>query len=256
MARYQLILAYDGTDFFGFQRQGETRTVQSVIESALRELGWREEAILFAGRTDTGVHASGQVISFQLDWQHDDADLVNALNAKLPNDAAVRNISKVRAEFHPRYDAISRSYVYRIYQAAERNPLMDRYAWKIWPALDGKLLEESSRSFIGIHDFSAFGRPMKPGSTTIRKVFESKWVETAEGWEYTISANAFLYHMVRRIVFVQVEVARGNILLKDLVGGFTHHPRLTPGLAPAHGLSLVHVSYGKTTQELLEEEEN
>ena len=70
MARYQLILAYDGTDFFGFQRQGNTRTVQSVIENALQELGWQEESILFAGRTDTGVHATGQVISFSLDWQH------------------------------------------------------------------------------------------------------------------------------------------------------------------------------------------
>lgn len=219
MARYQLILAYDGTGFFGFQRQGETRTVQSVIENALCELGWQEESILFAGRTDTGVHASGQVISFQLDWQHDDADLVNALNAKLPNDAAVRNISKVRAEFHPRYDAVSRSYVYRIYQAAERNPLMDRYAWKVWPLLDGKLLENSSRVFVGKHDFTAFGRPMKPGSTTIREVIESKWVKTAEGWEYKISANAFLYHMVRRVVFVQVEVARGNLSLNDLVEG-------------------------------------
>ena len=244
MARYQFILAYDGTDFFGFQRQGKTRTVQSVIENALCELGWQEESILFAGRTDTGVHASGQVISFQLDWQHDDADLVSALNAKLPNDAAVRNISKVRAEFHPRYDAVSRSYVYRIYQAAERNPLMDRYAWKVWPLLDGQLLENSSNTFIGKRDFSAFGRPMKPGSTTIREVFESKWVKTAEGWEYMISANAFLYHMVRRIVFVQVEVARGNLLLADLVEGFTHRPQLNPGLAPAHGLSLVHVGYG------------
>ena len=105
MERYQLILAYDGTDFFGFQRQGNTRTVQQVVEKALSELGWQEETILFAGRTDSGVHASGQVVSFSLVWQHDDVDLVNALNAKLPADAAVRDITQVKAGFHPRYDA-------------------------------------------------------------------------------------------------------------------------------------------------------
>ena len=123
MARYQLILAYDGTDFFGFQRQGNTRTVQQVVEKALSELGWQEETILFAGRTDSGVHANGQVISFSLDWQHTDADLLNALNARLPSDAAVRDITQVKAEFHPRYDATSRSYVYRIYQLPNRQSI-------------------------------------------------------------------------------------------------------------------------------------
>ncbi len=256
MARYQLILAYDGTDYFGFQRQGETRTVQGVVENALRELGWQEESLLFAGRTDTGVHANGQVLSFQLNWQHKDSDLVNALNARLPKDIAVRNISKVKAEFHPRYDATSRSYVYHIYQAQDRNPLLDRFAWRVWPLLNGGTLAKTSEIFIGKHDFAAFGRPMKPGSTTTREVFESQWIKTTEGWEYIISANAFLYHMVRRLVYVQVEAARSNLPLETLRDGFTHPNLLNPGLAPAHGLSLDHVGYENSTQEFLEEEEN
>ena len=254
MARYQLILAYDGTDFSGFQRQGKTRTVQQVVEKALSELGWQEETILFAGRTDSGVHADGQVISFSLDWQHSDADLINALNARLPADAAVRDISQVKAEFHPRYDATSRSYVYRIYQLPNRNPLLDRYGWRVWPPLEAGLLADAARVFIGKHDFAAFGRAMKPGSSTIREIVESLWMETPEGWEYRVSANAFLYHMVRRLVFVQVDVSRGNISLKDLASGLLTGNKLKPGLAPANGLRLDKVNFGNRSQGLDEEE--
>lgn len=254
MARYQLILAYDGTEFYGFQRQGETRTVQRVVEDALKELGWHEDTILFAGRTDTGVHANGQVISFSLDWQHEDADLLNALNAKLPDDAGVRDISKVKAEFHPRYDANSRSYVYRIYHAQARHPMLERYAWRIWPKLDQQLLASAAQVFVGRHDFAAFGRPMKPGSSTIREVFESHWEQSGEGWEYRITANAFLYHMVRRLVFIQVETARSNLSLDELRAGFSNPALLHPGLAPAHGLSLDRVDYGNKTQELDDEQ--
>jgi tRNA pseudouridine38-40 synthase len=254
MARYQLILAYDGTDFSGFQRQGKTRTVQQVVEKALSELGWQEETILFAGRTDSGVHADGQVISFSLDWQHDNADLVNALNAQLPVDAAVRDITQVKADFHPRYDATSRRYVYCIYQLPNRNPLLDRYSWRVWPPLDAELLADAARTFIGRNDFSAFGRPMKPGSTTIREIVESQWVKTPGGWEYHVTANAFLYHMVRRLVFVQVEAARGNISLEDLAGGLQTGSKLKPGLAPANGLRLDEVSFGKKSQGLDDEE--
>ncbi len=256
MARYQLILAYDGTDFFGFQRQGNSRTVQSVVEKALQGLGWQEDSLLFAGRTDAGVHASGQVISFDLNWQHSDADLLNALNAKLPADAAVRNIAQVEADFHPRYDASCRSYVYRIYQAAQRDPLQERYAWRVWPQLDAALLNAAAERFLGRHDFAAFGRPMKPGSSTTREVFESAWNATPRGWEYRVSANAFLYHMVRRLVFVQVEVARGGLPLEALEAGFARPKALHPGLAPAHGLTLEHVEYGQGRQESLEEDEN
>jgi tRNA pseudouridine38-40 synthase len=254
MARYQLILAYDGTDFFGFQRQGNTRTVQQALEKALSELGWQEETILFAGRTDSGVHADGQVISFSIDWQHDDADLVNALNALLPSDAAVRDINQVKADFHPRYDATSRSYVYCIYQLPNRNPLLDRYGWRVWPPLGADALADAARIFIGRNDFSAFGRPMKPGSSTIREIVESQWVETPGSWEYHVTANAFLYHMVRRLVYVQVEVARGNISLEDLAAGLQTGRKLKPGLSPANGLRLDKVSFGKESQGLDDEE--
>jgi tRNA pseudouridine38-40 synthase len=120
--------------------------------------------------------------------------------------------------------------------------------------LKADALLEAARVFIGRHDFLAFGRPMKPGSSTVREIVESLWAETPNGWEYCVSANAFLYHMVRRLVFIQVEAARGNISLEDLIGGLQTGKKLKPGLAPANGLKLNRVSFGNKSQGLDEEE--
>jgi tRNA pseudouridine38-40 synthase len=120
--------------------------------------------------------------------------------------------------------------------------------------LKEEVLADAARVFIGRHDFSAFGRPMKPGSSTIREISESLWLEIPGGWEYHVTANAFLYHMVRRLVFVQVEAARGSISLDDLTGGLKTGSKLKPGLAPASGLRLDKVSFGKESQGLDEEE--
>lgn len=249
MARYQLILAYDGTDFAGFQRQHKARTVQAVFEIALKELGWHEEAILFAGRTDAGVHATGQVVSFEVDWPHDDDSLLNALNARLPRDVIGQSIRQADADFHPRYDAISRTYHYTLYFAPQPNPLLDRYRWRIWPSVDANLLNHAAHSFLGRKDFSAYGRAMKPGATTIREVFQSCWNADEFGWKYSISANAFLYHMVRRLVFLQVNFARGQLTLADLMRGFDEKKIIKPGLAPSHGLVLFNVDYGNDSKE-------
>jgi tRNA pseudouridine38-40 synthase len=245
MARYQLILAFDGTDFSGFQRSGETRTVQKVIETALQGLGWQEDTILFAGRTDAGVHASGQVVVFSLDWQHEDNILVNALNATLPSDVSVQRLSRVDAEFHPRYDALTRSYAYTIYHLPERDPLRERFAWRIWPPLDGLLLNQAAEVFLGRFNFSAFGRALKLGSNTVREVTESQWFPMEQGWRYQISANAFLYHMVRRLVYYQVQVANGLLTVENLKGGLSGTEVMKPGIAPPNGLVLTNVVYGE-----------
>src|SRR5678810_626638 len=113
MARYQLTLAYDGTNFFGSQRQTNKRTVQGELEKALWKLGWTGRSVIMSGRTDTGVHATGQVVSFDLDWSHTAAELVRALNALLPADMAVHEAKMVYDRFHPRFDATSRRYRYR-----------------------------------------------------------------------------------------------------------------------------------------------
>src|SRR5512138_103683 len=155
MARYQLTLAYDGTDFFGSQRQVKRRTVQGELEKALCKLGWTGRSILMSGRTDTGVHATGQVAACDLDWSHSDEDLVRALNAALPADVAVHQARIVHAEFHPRFDALSRRYRYRLFCQSLRDPLRERFAWRVGPSIDGEALAEAANLFLGTYDFSA-----------------------------------------------------------------------------------------------------
>ncbi len=136
MARYQVILAYDGTDFAGSQRQAKSRTVQGEFEKALQRLGWPGRSAMMAGRTDAGVHAAGQVAAFDFDWAHTPEELGRALNANLPADMAVHRVQAVPAEFHPRFDAASRRYRYRLFCRNSRDPLRERYAWRVWPAVD------------------------------------------------------------------------------------------------------------------------
>ena len=121
----KLLLAYDGTHFFGFQRQGQARTVQLEVEAALRQLDWQGRTILSAGRTDSGVHASGQVIAFDLEWAHGPEELGRAMNANLPEDVAVKAVEVAAADFHPRFDATARCYRYQVLFAPQRDPLRE-----------------------------------------------------------------------------------------------------------------------------------
>ena len=245
MVRYKAILAYDGTDFSGFQRQAEARTVQGEVELALRRIGWTAQTIYAAGRTDSGVHASGQVIAFDFDWSHSDEDLRNALNANLPADTAIRAVERTHVNFPPRYDALARRYTYRLLFDPVRDPLRERYAWRIWPAPDARRLADAAALFPGEHDFAGFGTPPKAGGPTVRFVHSANWTFEDGEAAFTIEANAFLYRMVRRIVQVQVDAAQGRVLLLDiekyLSGKF---PDMVEGLAPSCGLSLVAVRYG------------
>ena len=247
MARYQVILEYDGTEYFGFQRQAEgrdQRTVQWVVETALRHIGWQGVSILAAGRTDTGVHAKGQVIAFDLDWNHSLQDLLAAFNANLPLDAVASCVKIVSDNFHPRFDALSRTYQYRIICQPTRDPLRERYVWRIQRELDFDILKQSARSLVGIHDFSAFGAPPRPGGTTIRQVFQCDWLKQQDEFVFEIQANAFLYHMVRRLVGFQVVVGQGRYGLQDLASRLTGGDHdLVKELAPPQGLSLITVEY-------------
>jgi tRNA pseudouridine38-40 synthase len=263
MARYQVILAYDGTQFVGSQRQASpfgddatglssgatSRTVQSELEKALRKLGWSERSVLLAGRTDTGVHAAGQVAAFDLDWQHPESALLRALNANLPLDMAARDVRVAAPEFHPRFDATSRLYCYRLFCQPVRDPLREKSAWRVWPQVDGEALKEAASLFIGQHDFAAYGTPPRAGSSTLRTVLNASWQARDDEWHFEVQANAFLYRMVRRLVFVQVAVAQGKTSVEAVarsLAGQAEGPKrgeLSAGLAPAHGLTLVEVTY-------------
>jgi tRNA pseudouridine38-40 synthase len=245
MARYQVILAYDGTGFSGSQRQANSRTVQGELEKALRKLGWPDRAILMAGRTDTGVHATGQVAAFDLDWKHSADKLLWALNKHLPADLVVRNAFPASADFHPRFDATSRAYRYRVFFEPIRDPLRSKFLWRTWPAVDEDALKRNASTFIGKHDFAAIGSRTTPKGTTVRTLTKAEWKKMPDGeWQFEVRADAFLYRMVRRLVFVQVAVAQGRSSIEKVRHALIKHEELIAGLAPAHGLTLIEVTYG------------
>lgn len=257
MERYQVILAYDGSHYKGFQRQANARSVQTVVENALRKVGWAGKSILAAGRTDTGVHATGQVIAFELAWGHSTQDLQTALNAYLPSDVVAREVRQVCPSFHPRHDASWRKYIYRLYCQPVRQPLLEHYAWRVWPAVDLDRLREAAQPLVGTHDFGAFGSSPQEGGSTTRVVLQADWECEAPYLVFEIAAQAFLFHMVRRIVYMQVMIAQGKLTLSDLQQSLDsgadvridvkqeQNPahRLVHGLAPAQGLILVEVDY-------------
>ena len=243
MARYQIIFSYDGTGFVGSQRQAGSRTVQKELESALRSVGWTGRSILLAGRTDAGVHASGQVAAADLAWAHSPADLLRALNANLPEDMAVSAARIVPDSFHPRFDATSRCYRYRVYAAPERNPLRDRFAWRVWPMPETGALQSAAQELIGRHDFAAFGSALRAGGSTLRSVSSSSWTANDDEWTFEVRADAFLYRMVRRMTYVQIAVGQGRLSAEAIRSALASQGRLPAGLAPACGLTLVEVTY-------------
>ncbi len=243
MARYQLILAYDGARLEGSQRQKGRRTAQGELETALRTLGWTGRSLLIAGRTDSGVHAEGQSVALDLEWAHGPEALRAALNAALPPDLAVRVVREVSSDFHPRFDAQSRRYRYRLFCDPARHPVRERYAWRVWPAVSGEVLQSAAPLFLGTHDFAAFGSPMTRGGSTERTVSLSAWSESEGEWRFEVRADAFLYRMVRRVVFVQVMAAQGRLSAEQIRQAVEDQVKLPSGLAPAHGLSLVEVRY-------------
>jgi tRNA pseudouridine38-40 synthase len=242
--RFRVQLAYDGTDFSGSQYQLEQRTVQGELEQALAKVGWQGKRVLLAGRTDAGVHAAGQVAAFDLKWGHSEEELERALNAVLPKDIAAARIERTRNDFQPRYDALSREYHYRILTCPVRDPLQERYSWRVWPELDARLMKRESRYLLGNHDFGALGTPHKPGGSTVREIKRVRWLKQGNGLIFEIVGNAFLYHMVRRIVMALVKIGQH----KEPAGGirdYLENPTgpSAQGLAPARGLSLVKVEY-------------
>jgi tRNA pseudouridine38-40 synthase len=224
--------------------------VQAVIEKALKNIGWQDRSVQAAGRTDTGVHAEGQVIAFDLAWNHSPEDLRRALNDNLPVDVAVRRVQPVRQGFDPRREAISRCYRYHLFFEEYRSPLLERFAWRVWPAADLGFMQKAAQMLVGEHDFCAFGVPPRSGGSAVRSIFQADWQMTPSGLVFDVCGNAFLYHMVRRMVFLLVQVGQGKASLDEV----SRHVQpesvksegkipFVQGLAPAHGLVLFEVAY-------------
>ena len=233
---------YDGADFRGFQRQRSSRTVQGVLEAAVQAVTGDEATVAGAGRTDSGVHALGQVIAFSTRSRLDDATLLRALNAHLPADVAIRELATAAPGFDPRRDATARVYEYRIEQRTVR-PVLDRaLAWHVGQTLDVARMRSAAAEMVGSHDFDAF--------TAGAQMSTQREVSALEVWRQEssifvrIAANAFLYRMVRRIVATLVRAGRGEINAAEVAALLKPAARSqVRGTAPAHGLTLLRVEY-------------
>jgi tRNA pseudouridine38-40 synthase len=184
------------------------------------------------------------VIAFDLEWRHTSDEMLMALNAHLPADVAVRSVREAAGDFHPRYAAVSRRYRYRILCDPIRQPLVERYAWRIWPEVSYSRLVQAADLLVGEYDFAAFGTAPKKDGTTWRAIYSAGWQRAGDELVFEISGNAFLYRMVRRLVKFQVEIAQGIRQLQELAGKLSGgDQRPVQGLAPAHGLTLIEVVY-------------
>jgi tRNA pseudouridine38-40 synthase len=241
--RFWARVEYDGTDFHGFQVQAAERTVQGEIERALQAVTGARTRVVGAGRTDRGVHARGQVISFSSAWRHSLPDLHRALNAVLGADVAILEMDLAPEDFHPRFSATRRVYRYMILNQAWRSPLERRTAWQITQKLDLDRMADASQSLTGTQDFATFGQPPQ-GVNTVRTVYGAGWQAEGSRICFTIEANAFLYRMVRSIVGTLVLVGWGQVSPREFEGFLQARDRsLVKQVAPAHGLCLMRVDY-------------
>ena len=243
--RFKLTLHYDGAGFFGWQVQPGVRTVQAELEAALSRLRNSPTTVIAAGRTDRGVHATGQVVSALMPQKWTAAELHRALNAVLPDDIWISAVEDAHPDFHARYDATARSYVYRIgTQPDSASPFHRRHCWPLGISLPLDVLNDAARRFVGRHSFKAFAKTGQEERGDMCVVAEAEWRAVPEGVEFHVTADRFLHHMVRYMVGTMIDVARERRPASDIDELLSGNSGLeTSPPAPPEGLFLSHVSY-------------
>lgn len=251
---YRAVVAYDGTDYHGFQIQADRPTIQGELERALQRITQEPVRVAGAGRTDAGVHAYGQVASFRTGWPHGSEALQRAVNAVLPWDIALRDVTVADDRFHARFSASSRMYVYNVYHSQVRSPLARRFAQHVMQPLDLAAMNAAAAHLVGEQDLAAFGQPPQ-GEVTVRRVFRANWQEgraalchveisTEQLLQFEIEANAFLRGMVRRIVGTLLAVGTGFLTVKGFAEVLASREISRAGApAAACGLCLWQVRY-------------
>lgn len=242
MPTYRLHIAYEGSDFFGYAKQPQVRTVQGDLESALFLHTGPVETVV-AGRTDKGVHAREQVVSFNAE-ELDVERVQRSLNSMLAPNIAIRRISQVDEGFHARYSATGRAYLYQIHNSAVHDPFRTPVMWTYEPTLDAVAMDAATQCLVGVHDFAAFCR--RRGDTLmVRRVEWVRWRRNADIVEMSIGAKAFCHQMVRSVVALSVEIGKGRMDVTDMQRVLESGDRaIAKGVAPPQGLTLVAVSYG------------
>ena len=248
---YKILLQYDGTDFHGWQVQSDLRTVQGELERVLSLLDDGEVHVAGSGRTDAGVHAEGQVASVKMNRVFKPDKLRSAINGNSFRDVRATKVEEVDDDFHARFSAKGKTYVYRIINAAVMSPFWVRYAHHESTPLDIRKMNEASRYFLGEHDWTAFSAAQSDSKSRVRTIEEmsviSHWDVRAGAsmLEITISGNGFLRYMVRSIVGTLLEVGRGEKDSDTIQTAIVEGDRnLVGATAPANGLTLKEVHYG------------
>ncbi len=246
MRHIKLVIGYDGTDFHGFQRQKGLRTVQEELERTLTILLGHPVQVKAAGRTDAGVHAEGQVVSFYTHCPIPTQRLPLALNGLLPPDIVAKAAAEVSPAFHPRFDATSRIYRYLIDNRPAPSVLLKRFAWHIPQPLDVGAMRTAAQFLVGVHDFASFHASGSDLGSTVREMKHIAIVKRNGVIAITMEANAFLYHMARIIVGTLVEIGLAVRQPEEMCAILEAKDRSAAGkTAPAHGLCLVAVKYGR-----------
>ncbi len=245
--RVGMTVAYDGTPFSGFATNPGVRTVQDDLEAAMSTVLRHPVTITGSGRTDRGVHASGQVISFDADAEHFDAfKLSRAINRMLHPAIAVRGVAAMPPDFDARYSCIGRSYRYRVLNSPTFDPLLANLVWHVREPLDLAAMRTAADRIIGWHNFSSFSKrnKSKPGETYERDVKRAAWSRHGDTVQFEISANAFTHQMVRSLVGMFVDVGRGRRRAVDMGEALAARERGTlPAPAPPQGLVFVKAHY-------------
>lgn len=243
---YKLIIAYDGAEYCGWQKQPNAMSIQQMMEETLSQFLQEPIRLTGSGRTDAGVHASGQVANFRIDHPIDTYRFIAAANGLLPKDIRVLKIEEVPEDFHSRFNAIRKEYHYHLYTGAVIPPFDRRTKWHVTKSINVHLLEKAASLFIGEHDFATFANVREGGKkeNTVRTLDQLEVVINGEDITLIFAAKGFLYKMVRNITGTLIEVATGKRSIESIPGMLAAKDRKKGGrVAPPQGLFLMEVSY-------------
>ena len=246
MRTIKIVVAYDGSGYHGFQKQKDILTVQGVVEEVLAKLCGEAVVTAGSGRTDAGVHALAQTLTFTTNGRIPCANMVRAAASLLPADIVLVSAEEVAEGFHARFSARWKTYEYKLLVNEHDNPFMVRYAWQLREQLDVKAMNEAAQLLLGTHDFSAFRSTGSVDSSPIKTIYAAQWQQCGEELIFRISGDGFLYHMVRNLVWSLVQVGLGRRCSDDFAAEleaqrceFLNEP------APAQGLYLAQVGYNE-----------
>lgn len=246
--RLRLVLAYDGTEFHGWQYQDGCRTVEGELRIALAEIAAGDVETAGASRTDTGVHALGNCALATLETRLDCTEVQRALTALTPADLAIVECREAAPDFHPRFDAVEKRYLYRVNTAGDDPVFGTRYQWWVRPALDERLMHESGQALVGEHDFAGYrNRSKDEPEDTVRRIRAVDCRRRGDHVFFQVIGEGFLYRMVRNIVGTLVEVGRGRFPPARVAEILRSGDRGEAGpSAPPEGLYLMEIAYPDT----------